>query len=435
MTRERKKIVLAAIIVGLLLFIAALSVYLLSDEAPPNDSDLLPRRQPLPEAENGIALLPAAALDLSISPEDKTVPEPFTEAWQPEPARAVLARNAEALERYDRFLEKGSRLQAPEVTSFNAKFSYLYPWRHLALLASMRLALLVEDGKEREAIDECLKLARYGRTIERADGGILVFLVGTALQGAGVQDAVEVLARSRRPAAEWRADFDALARHTVDREAFAEALRAEYRRFANIIDALADGSKEDLPEDFSKTAGLRGPLLRLALKRNETKRLFADTLRPLIRSALDGKLPEPEEKRPAGVSWWPPRNVIGRVIHELTMFSMGLVFEKVAVQDVRLAQARLAWALKAFHESRGDLPASLAELVPDFLDAVPADPFDGEPLRYSKEKRMVWSIGKDRIDAGGSEEEDDAAARADNSEPTLRLERFLRPPDAAGTDH
>jgi len=42
--------------------------------------------------------------------------------------------------------------------------------------------------------------------------------------------------------------------------------------------------------------------------------------------------------------------------------------------------------------------------VPDYLDAVPTDPFDGEPLRYRQFAGgyKVYSIGRDLVDDGGA---------------------------------
>ena len=36
------------------------------------------------------------------------------------------------------------------------------------------------------------------------------------------------------------------------------------------------------------------------------------------------------------------------------------------------------------------------------VEAVPLDPFDGQPLRYSKERRIIWSVGENLRDDGGS---------------------------------
>lgn len=54
------------------------------------------------------------------------------------------------------------------------------------------------------------------------------------------------------------------------------------------------------------------------------------------------------------------------------------------------------------------LPETLDQLVPQFLAAVPADPFDGKPLRYTKQSPtgyVIYSIAKDRIDNGGKPKE------------------------------
>ncbi len=49
----------------------------------------------------------------------------------------------------------------------------------------------------------------------------------------------------------------------------------------------------------------------------------------------------------------------------------------------------------------GRLPETLGELVPEYLDDVPRDDFDGEPLRYDRDKKVVYSVGEDLTDDGG----------------------------------
>jgi hypothetical protein len=65
--------------------------------------------------------------------------------------------------------------------------------------------------------------------------------------------------------------------------------------------------------------------------------------------------------------------------------------------------ATAVWlAIKAYEMEKGKLPDSLKELVPMYLPEVPKDPFDGKPIRYSKEKKIIYSVGPDLIDSGGS---------------------------------
>lgn len=53
--------------------------------------------------------------------------------------------------------------------------------------------------------------------------------------------------------------------------------------------------------------------------------------------------------------------------------------------------------------TEGEVPDTLAALVPLFLDAVPEDPFDGEPLRYRIDETgyTLYTIYINRTDEGG----------------------------------
>ena len=74
------------------------------------------------------------------------------------------------------------------------------------------------------------------------------------------------------------------------------------------------------------------------------------------------------------------------------------------VGQLRVTQATLAVErFRLAHQNA--LPASLGELVPQFVDTVPTDPFDGQPLRYIKTSPkgfVIYGLGKDRNDDGGT---------------------------------
>ena len=71
--------------------------------------------------------------------------------------------------------------------------------------------------------------------------------------------------------------------------------------------------------------------------------------------------------------------------------------------DLRLGQTAIA--IEQFRLAQGHLPERLDELAPQFLPAVPADPFDGQPLRYHRLDigYVVYSVGSDKQDDGGRE--------------------------------
>ncbi len=66
--------------------------------------------------------------------------------------------------------------------------------------------------------------------------------------------------------------------------------------------------------------------------------------------------------------------------------------------------AVVAIAAERFRIDRGRFPEAAAELVPNYLDELPADPFDGQPIRFIhiEDGIVAYTIGDDRIDDGGA---------------------------------
>jgi hypothetical protein len=88
--------------------------------------------------------------------------------------------------------------------------------------------------------------------------------------------------------------------------------------------------------------------------------------------------------------------------------------EKVAAATWRsAAEMRCAIAgiaCERYRMKTGRWPASLAVLVPEYLPAVPNDPFDNQPMRFKKlpDGVLIYTTGTDRADDGGD------LRRADN---------------------
>jgi type II secretory pathway pseudopilin PulG len=80
-----------------------------------------------------------------------------------------------------------------------------------------------------------------------------------------------------------------------------------------------------------------------------------------------------------------------------------IVKEANNLAQVRTAQAALA--VERFRLAHGKLPEKLDELVPQFLPTVPADPFEGQSLRYHRLAKgyVIYSVGSDGHDDGGRE--------------------------------
>ncbi len=80
------------------------------------------------------------------------------------------------------------------------------------------------------------------------------------------------------------------------------------------------------------------------------------------------------------------------------------VFNREIYNLNRLRCAETAMAVERYRLKYGELPGSLEALVPEFMDAVRLDPYDGKPIRYNMLENggyRLYTIGKDGIDNGG----------------------------------
>ena len=72
---------------------------------------------------------------------------------------------------------------------------------------------------------------------------------------------------------------------------------------------------------------------------------------------------------------------------------------------------RLRMACENFRFAKGRYPEDLAELVPEFVDAIPDDPYDGEPIRYNSEHGYFWTPGPDGTFEGKVDFDEDGYPR------------------------
>jgi hypothetical protein len=122
--------------------------------------------------------------------------------------------------------------------------------------------------------------------------------------------------------------------------------------------------------------------------------------------------------------WWPDfwlddRQGLVRYMPLISLYpGSTLVPHSLELTTQRRDATLTAIALELYRRDHGDWPATLDQLVPELLPAVPLDRFDGRPLKYTliDGKPLLYSVGVDRDDDGGrliapSGEPDDTPTR------------------------
>lgn len=83
-----------------------------------------------------------------------------------------------------------------------------------------------------------------------------------------------------------------------------------------------------------------------------------------------------------------------------------LLLDEAAMEQ---AATELTVAVLDYRLAKGSLPASLEALLPQFIDAVPTDIYDGKPLKYQRDPAdanafVLYSIGRNFLDDGAWDE-------------------------------
>jgi hypothetical protein len=144
-----------------------------------------------------------------------------------------------------------------------------------------------------------------------------------------------------------------------------------------------------------KTFEHRGWFSRLRYKENASLNLLTELAEQRIETVLTVPLKEIKPHRLGapqfdGLSDRWGMGVGGHMVTSSLTLEPDVGFRAELVQWRAL---RVVVALYRFHRARGKVPATLDELVPEFLAEVPRDPFDLAPLRWDAAARLVISVG------------------------------------------
>jgi hypothetical protein len=367
---------------AVLLAAAGLAWAILTADVPPPDlDDLALERQDVPADRNGYVLLAAIQVkDLDLEELAAFYQlDPLGPVWDGAVAADFLARNRGPLEAFEEVLSS-PHFQAPAPAPFLSNYVSM----NLGRLTGLRMRSLLERGARREAIDEALKVVRLGQRLEAAKGSFTSYLFGHVVRGMGTQYLHHLALRHDIEALDIVYASSALVALRPDPKTFDETLRAE---FATTLDDLAQraGPAACPYDDFWRPSFGFCP--------NRTRKELADDYRRLRRQAA---LPAAERSGPllaeSGAAW---RNASGRRYRELVTRSWNMILGLFDFSRFHFEGVRAIVALRRHRLERGDYPERLEALVPDYLGSVPLDPWDGAPVRYSREARLLWSIHAD----------------------------------------
>lgn len=303
-------------------------------------------------------------------------------------------------------------------------------------------------GSSKETLARLKVLIRYAYLIERGPGALVRNLVGQRIYQTGLAAIRDVAWEQRLDPEHLRDLQEWLARHFPTGEGAAEAIRCEYTIRSQALDAIHEGqvpphimADTGLPSEFP---WLQQFMARHFLHPNRTRRDTAGFHRKLLEQ-IGGTVADLDAADPAGtlrrardalldgsslLTKLRKPNPIGTILAATgTHADLRMVVFLKGLQTAHAATVSSV-ALYQYERDHGTLPDNLQALVPTYMKELPRDYFDGRPLRYAKDKRILYSVGEDLEDSGGVEHLSAEVRREYEMDSASRVREVIRFGDA-----
>ena len=312
--------------------------------------------------------------------------------------REFTQLNAVAIDSFEEAGRIGEARYDFEYGTILANLRHVGELRRGGRFLSLRAIRAAREGDADAATDAIIATIGLAETLEH-EPLIISWLVRMSLINQAFEALNSTMNITRMDAANiWRV-ADALTSQT-DRGAFERAIEGE---LAAILLMLKDPTVRvqlnavDSPQGVA-LQWLGGPAFEQAAM-IEFSHAYLDTVKHAPTDELVDQLTDLESRMQRDLRHHP---YVQTLVPAISKTAGHVAFPATCAE-----LARTAAALEAFYRDRfGEeqrFPAGLAELVPEYLDSLPMDPYAGQPLRYSRldEGYRLYSIGRNRVDDGG----------------------------------
>ncbi len=418
--------ILGILIVGLLISIFFFNIFLGRDIPPIDDNDLWLSKIEISKEENAFYPLSQASEKIYL-PKEKSklfIKMAKGEKWDSKFAEELIRNNEEVFSYFEKALElpyfQIPEWQDPKTISFKTIIPSMLGFKNIAKLNSIKTNYLFTQGREKEALDSIVKTIKMGQIIQDSPRPILIsYLMGMTIKEIGLQK-LRIMIPNLTLSSDKLKDYVAeLGQFKANEEGLIRAIKMEYIKLTNTKSKINAAFVGKLPKEELEKLGMEEVSFKIKVatklnylyKPNQTQRIFAEYYRNFINDAnkdcnevrsVEIKSLVPHSK----IKMLFTENVVGKILHNTLALSFSSLFDRKCLEDFSVIGTQSLIAIKAYQTENGKIPTYLSKLVPKYFSEVPRDPFDGKLIKYSPEKKIIYSVGEDLKDSGGSEGKD-----------------------------
>lgn len=350
------------------------------------------------------------------------------EEWNNDLVYKTLEKNENLLNKLDEVMKKPNLtfqvplFENPEEIKMGSPIPSFRNYRRIADLNLLKAFYSFKNGEQEEGFNQAIEAAKLGYLMQRAPNQSLIHnLIGIQIEQRGLTAFQEMINDSTLPVNELTRYISKLEQFKNHQEGAKLALKFEYHATINTKRDYLDKTKEERElSNYQKQIQTAleerwGEIdkSKLSYKPNATEKIIAEYFRPYASKTFkfyedipEWEIPDPIKNLDVENEETFGNNLLGRTYLALTLARLSGVLEKSYELNFEKSAAQLLIILKVYKQENGALPGKLEELTPNYIEQVPLDPFDGKSIRYSKQKKIIYSVGEDLKDDNGKEEKD-----------------------------
>ncbi len=324
----------------------------------------------------------------------------------PPPQADMLKNRAEFIrfrEQQPVLLERYRRLLASDffqdfgLLRLDCPLPNLITWLRLAKLRILLSLVDAADGKWAEAADALLAQMQFARKAVAGSSVLITNLVAKAVLSLSAQGLAFLMNQRECPVEVFSQALAGMPPLQYEEYGSRNGFIGEFLVAREIIGSfrLAGG----------ETVGLKGAgkfIASLGLQRNRTLNEYCEYIRTVL-AMESSPLPddplrviEPRRHR-QGAFWW-AQNPGGKAVLDHMIPNLGTVVFKAFRVKALVDMARISAELHLRYDPRRTVRENLDRLA----TYQTMDPCSGKPYIWSEDKQVLYSVGLDRVDGGGS---------------------------------
>jgi len=329
---------------------------------------------------------------------------------------AILAEGGKVLSLFHEAVHRKAWCAVDQTSGKRILFPSISAVIRMCRLVRLNAERHLERGEVGLAIEDARDIVLLVRKVEHDAETAVTGLMAFGVLGCADSIAMKIVGSGKATDEELERLQDALRQFDMAArpERVQRMLNNDFTEFfRQMMDDMATGQVNISASELGECSGFNGlgmcalriPLVRsYAFQNNRTWTIYANYLAKVKegyrlgydKTAWDKLDEELSAMLDDDGSWCLGPNFVGKRIVKSTIPAWRAIGEAIARTSFQHSGVETVVAAARFKRKSGGFPKALAELVPEFLQAVPHDPFaSAAEIKYDAERGIVWTVGRE----------------------------------------